>query len=207
MSGPPRAVGVRARSIPRPSVSGHRNLWDSPAAKQGLSCCHMRMPRWPGLAIALCLVGLVVGKSSVVTDIDFDNHYSFWKKNDVTVVMFFDPKSAKGKEVAPIWDELAAAVQGKAVVAKVDGTDDLEFASEYGARRFPAVKLFKKGLKEVQTFGFQREFVLPNLQHFVEQWLGPSPLPLTSAQAVDDHMAKQGAVVGLFEVAPPPCTL
>ncbi len=43
------------------------------------------------------------------------------------------------------------------MVAKVDATEDLEFAEEYSVKGYPTLKLFKRGLKAPVDYEGERE--------------------------------------------------
>lgn len=76
-----------------------------------------------------------------------------------------------------MWEQVADRLAGRAVVAKVDATEDLEFAEEYGVRGFPALKLFKRGRPKPVDYDGERD--LDSLVRFVEAWLGDCPRILT----------------------------
>ena len=59
-----------------------------------------------GIAYFLFALVAFVDSSNVVR-LDFDNYYSYWKKNDVTFVKFYTPKEERATAIVQTWEELA----------------------------------------------------------------------------------------------------
>ncbi len=57
--------------------------------------------------------------------------------------------------LAPVLDELAADVSGKATVIKVNVDTESELAQKYQVSSIPALKVFKDGVVVEETLGFQ----------------------------------------------------
>lgn len=64
------------------------------------------------------------------------------------------------KMIGPVVEEIAAEQEGKAIVAKVDVSDNLELARRFGVQAIPTLIIFKDG-KPVNVFrGLQDKRVL-----------------------------------------------
>jgi len=62
--------------------------------------------------------------------------------------------------VSPILDKVAEAVEGKAVITKVNVDENAPIAAEYGVRSIPTLILFKDGKKVQDFIGVQQEAAL-----------------------------------------------
>lgn len=73
------------------------------------------------------------------------------------------------RQIAPILDELAAEMDGKVRIAKVNVDEAQELAIQYGVQGIPALLMFKGGEVVDRTQGAQPK---PQLQAFVERNAG-----------------------------------
>lgn len=72
------------------------------------------------------------------------------------------------KMLAPVYEEAARDLEGKATFLKVDIDESSELAQEYGIVSVPSIVLLKDGVKKDMTMGFQPK---ENLISFVEKHL------------------------------------
>ncbi|HJW34651.1 MAG TPA: thioredoxin [Holophagaceae bacterium] len=86
----------------------------------------------------------------------------------VTLVDFWAPWCGPCKMVAPVLDELAGELQGKARIAKVNVDDNAEVAGTFGIMSIPTLLLFKDGKPVGKLVGAQPK---ANLKAFIEQAL------------------------------------
>ena len=83
----------------------------------------------------------------------------------VTLVDFWAPWCGPCKLIAPILDELAAELGGKAKIVKINVDDNPQVAGQYGIMSIPTLLLFKDGKKVDQKVG---ALAKPALKNFIE---------------------------------------
>ena len=76
------------------------------------------------------------------------------------LVDFWAPWCGPCKMQAPILDKVAEAVEGKAVIAKVNVDEHAPLAAQFGVRSIPTLLLFKDGEKVQDFIGVQQEAAL-----------------------------------------------
>jgi thioredoxin 1 len=76
-----------------------------------------------------------------ITDADFPATVS----QGVTLVDFWAPWCGPCKMIAPILDEIAGELQGRAKIVKINIDDNPEVAGSYGIMSIPTLILFKDG--------------------------------------------------------------
>jgi len=90
-------------------------------------------------------------------------------KSDTPVLVdFWAPWCGPCKLIAPILEELATELQGKARIVKVNVDDNPVMAGQFGIMSIPTLLLFKDGKKVDQKVGGQPK---PQLKSFIEQAL------------------------------------
>ena len=87
-------------------------------------------------------------KGSDVIALTDDNFETEIAKYKVALVEFYAPWCGHCKALKPAYDEAAATLKkenSKAVLVKVDATENRNVASEHGVQGFPTIKLFRDG--------------------------------------------------------------
>jgi thioredoxin 1 len=84
----------------------------------------------------------------------------------VSLVDFWAPWCGPCKMIAPILDELAGEMQGKARIVKINVDDNPEVAGQFGIMSIPTLMLFKDGKLVDKLVGGQPK---PQLKAFIER--------------------------------------
>lgn len=85
------------------------------------------------------------------TDANFDEQI----KEGVSLVDFWAPWCGPCKMIAPVLEELATDVDGKADILKLNVDDNQATAAEYEVMSIPTLILFKDGEPVDKVVGFQ----------------------------------------------------
>lgn len=99
-----------------------------------------------------------------VTDANFQDEI----KDGVVLVDFWAAWCGPCKMIAPVLEELATDLDGKAKIVKVNVDENQGTASQYQIMSIPSLLLFKDGELVEKTMGFQPKEAL---QAFVEKHL------------------------------------
>jgi len=93
-----------------------------------------------------------------LTDQNFDQEV---KQSDVPVLVdFWAPWCGPCQMMAPILEDLAKELEGKAKVCKLDVDENPQKAVEFGIMSIPSLKIFKAGKVEKEFTGVQSKEAL-----------------------------------------------
>lgn len=85
------------------------------------------------------------------TDTNFEENI----KDGVTLVDFWAPWCGPCKMIAPVLEDLAKDVEGKANIVKVDVDENQETAAKFEVMSIPTLIVFKDGQAVDKVVGFQ----------------------------------------------------
>lgn len=99
---------------------------------------------------------------------DFDARVIEESRTRPVLVDFWAAWCGPCRSLAPVLEQLAASLDGRLVIAKVDSDAEPALAGRYGVRSLPTLILFKDGAPVAQTMGAQplsalEAFVAPHL--------------------------------------------
>jgi thioredoxin 1 len=99
-----------------------------------------------------------------ITDADFPKTIS----EGVTLVDFWAPWCGPCRSIAPVLDELAGELQGKAKIVKINVDENPQVAGQFGIMSIPTLIVFKDGKPVNKMIGGQPK---PQLKAFIESAL------------------------------------
>lgn len=100
-----------------------------------------------------------------IVNLTNDNFESEAESADVPVIIdFWSEHCGPCKMLSPVLDEVAAEVDGKAKVTKVDVMDQRELAMKFGIRAVPTLIFMKDGeVKETKTGIMMKDAIIEKL--------------------------------------------
>ena len=85
------------------------------------------------------------------------------KSSDITIVDFWATWCGPCKMLAPVLEELAEDMKGKAEIVKVDVDQEGDLAMKFGIMSVPTMIVFKNGEAVKQISGYQPKTQLANI--------------------------------------------
>lgn len=100
-----------------------------------------------------------------IVNLTSDNFASEAEGADVPVIIdFWSEHCGPCKMLSPVLDEVAAEIDGKAKVTKVDVMDQRELAMKFGIRAVPTLIFMKDGeIKETKTGIMMKDAIIEKL--------------------------------------------
>lgn len=138
-------------------------------------------------------------ESDVVT-LTKDNFEKFISEHDMVLVKFYAPWCTHCKKMAPHYETAATRLKekgSKAVLAKVDATQEEALAQQLDIKGFPTLKFFKKKVPSEYNGGRTDDLIV----EWVEMMTGPAVLDMTDGD-VEEKLKEQKepiAYVGNFK--------
>ncbi|KAL1282712.1 hypothetical protein QQF64_001515 [Cirrhinus molitorella] len=135
----------------------------------------------------------------VLHSVNFDRALS---ENKYLLVEFYAPWCGHCRNLEPIYAEVAGLMKKESSeirLAKVDGDEEKELATEFHVRNFPTLKFFKDGNRQNAT-DYTGKRTVKGFTRWLERHTGPSATVLNdvkSAEALLD--ANDVVVVGFFQ--------
>lgn len=94
-----------------------------------------------------------------------DSQFQATVAQGVTLVDFWAPWCGPCRMIAPVLEELASELNGKAKIVKINIDENPDVAGQFGIMSIPTLLLFKDGQKVDQKVG---SLPKPQLKSFIE---------------------------------------
>jgi len=132
-----------------------------------------------------------------VTSADFDARVLLESQTRPVLVDFWAAWCAPCRSLAPVLEQLAAQLDGRLAVAKIDSDAEPQLSTRHGVRSLPTLILFKHGTPVAQTMGAQ---ALSALAAFIAPHLD-RPTDRLRRHAQEIAAAEPAAAITLLEQA------
>jgi len=142
------------------------------------------------------------GGVAVLTEENFDDYL---EEHDVTIVEFYAPWCGHCKSFAPTYELVAAELEGKAGVGKVDATVHKNLGERYGVQGYPTIKIIKNNEAFDYKGARSKEAVVNKVLEYADpNWKPPPEAVITLTTENFDEVVNNADVI-LVEFYAPWC--
>lgn len=144
------------------------------------------------LASASLVLFAATASASDVVDATDANFADVIKSSEMVLVEFYAPWCGHCKKLAPEWEEAATLIKGKAVLAKMDATEQPVTPEKFQVRGYPTIKIFRDGEVAGEYDGKRNA---AGIAEWVKANTGPAITTLTTKDEIEAAKAELPVIV------------